>query len=118
MGGAYHRHCRLQHLVTATAALTLLLFASASALSLNQLRSREAGEPEKKLTIRSGSGAAVQQRLRTVGPGSSPPSCRSKCGKCSPCKPVHVPIHPGVSLPLEYYPEAWRCKCGNKLFMP
>ncbi|XP_068636300.1 EPIDERMAL PATTERNING FACTOR-like protein 5 [Aristolochia californica] len=52
------------------------------------------------------------------GPGSSPPTCRSKCGKCSPCKPVHVPIQPGRSMPLEYYPEAWRCKCGNRLFMP
>lgn len=69
---------------------------------------------------RSGSGVLdrfiAQKRLS--GPGSSPPSCRSKCGNCSPCKPVHVPIQPGFSMPLEYYPEAWRCKCGNKLFMP
>ncbi|KAI4373927.1 hypothetical protein MLD38_011984 [Melastoma candidum] len=56
---------------------------------------------------------------RAVGPGSSPPTCRSKCGRCEPCRAVHVPIHPGrVSVPLEYYPEAWRCKCGNTLFMP
>ncbi|KAF8100640.1 hypothetical protein N665_0219s0017 [Sinapis alba] len=55
---------------------------------------------------------------RFGGPGSSPPTCRSKCGKCQPCKPVHVPIQPGMSIPLEYYPEAWRCKCGDKLFMP
>ncbi|CAA7053375.1 unnamed protein product [Microthlaspi erraticum] len=55
---------------------------------------------------------------KRFGPGSSPPTCRSKCGKCQPCKPVHVPIQPGMSMPLEYYPEAWRCKCGNKLFMP
>ncbi|KAG8370264.1 hypothetical protein BUALT_Bualt14G0098800 [Buddleja alternifolia] len=60
----------------------------------------------------------VTARRRLGGPGSSPPSCRSKCGWCSPCKPVHVPIQPGFSMPLEYYPEAWRCKCGNKLFMP
>ncbi|GLJ44245.1 hypothetical protein SUGI_0924490 [Cryptomeria japonica] len=52
------------------------------------------------------------------GLGSHPPSCRSKCGKCVPCKPVRVPIHPGRNRPLEYYPEAWRCKCGNKLYMP
>ncbi|KAK9725495.1 hypothetical protein RND81_05G148000 [Saponaria officinalis] len=57
-------------------------------------------------------------RESLVGPGSSPPTCRSKCGRCTPCKAVHVPIHPGVSMPLEYYPEAWRCKCGNKLYMP
>ncbi|KAJ4912278.1 EPIDERMAL PATTERNING FACTOR-like protein 4 [Raphanus sativus] len=55
---------------------------------------------------------------RFGGLGSSPPTCRSKCEKCQPCKPVHVPIQPGMSIPLEYYPEAWRCKCGDKLFMP
>ncbi|XP_074294679.1 EPIDERMAL PATTERNING FACTOR-like protein 4 [Silene latifolia] len=57
-------------------------------------------------------------RRDLLGPGSAPPTCRSKCGKCTPCKAVHVPIQPGVSMPLEYYPEAWRCKCGNKLYMP
>ncbi|PKA58294.1 Epidermal patterning factor-like protein 4 [Apostasia shenzhenica] len=57
-------------------------------------------------------------RRRLAGPGSSPPTCRSRCGHCFPCRPVHVPVQPGHSMPLEYYPEAWRCKCGNKLFMP
>ncbi|GLJ43551.1 hypothetical protein SUGI_0906010 [Cryptomeria japonica] len=52
------------------------------------------------------------------GPGSSPPRCISKCGKCTPCKPVHVPVPPGTPVTEEYYPEAWRCKCGNKLYMP
>lgn len=68
----------------------------------------------------SGKGALerVLSQKRLSGPGSSPPTCRSKCGRCSPCKPVHVPIQPGLSFPLEYYPEAWRCKCGNKLFVP
>ncbi|KAI4342714.1 hypothetical protein MLD38_027304 [Melastoma candidum] len=57
--------------------------------------------------------------MRLGGPGSSPPTCRSKCGRCAPCRVVHMPIHPGrVSVPLEYYPEAWRCKCGSALFMP
>lgn len=60
----------------------------------------------------------MMTRRRLSGPGSSPPSCRSKCGRCTPCTPVHVPVHPGLSIPLEYYPEAWRCKCGNKLYMP
>ncbi|CAN6462906.1 unnamed protein product [Victoria cruziana] len=50
--------------------------------------------------------------------GSVPPTCRYKCGLCSPCRAVHVPIQPGWSSPMEYYPEAWRCQCGNKLFMP
>ncbi|XWS71936.1 hypothetical protein CRYUN_Cryun03dG0181500 [Craigia yunnanensis] len=52
------------------------------------------------------------------GPGSSPPRCTSKCGKCTPCKPVHVSVPPGTPVTAEYYPEAWRCKCGNKLYMP
>ncbi|CAA0832355.1 EPIDERMAL PATTERNING FACTOR-like protein 6 [Striga hermonthica] len=52
------------------------------------------------------------------GPGSSPPRCNSKCGRCKPCKAVHVPVPPGNPVTAEYYPEAWRCKCGNKLYMP
>lgn len=52
------------------------------------------------------------------GPGSSPPRCISKCGRCTPCRPVHVPVPPGTPVTAEYYPEAWRCKCGNKLYMP
>ena len=60
----------------------------------------------------------VGDQKRFGGPGSSPPSCISKCGWCSPCVPVHVPVQPGLIIRLEYYPEAWRCKCGNKLFMP
>ncbi|KAF3777436.1 EPIDERMAL PATTERNING FACTOR-like protein 4 [Nymphaea thermarum] len=50
--------------------------------------------------------------------GSWPPTCRAKCGGCAPCQAVHVPIQPGRSNPLEYYPEAWRCKCRNRLFLP
>jgi len=53
-----------------------------------------------------------------VGPGSSPPLCTSKCGNCTPCRPVHVTVPPGTPVTAEYYPEAWRCKCGNKLNMP
>ncbi|KAK4278484.1 hypothetical protein QN277_016323 [Acacia crassicarpa] len=52
------------------------------------------------------------------GLGSSPPRCSAKCGKCTPCRAVHVPVPPGTPVTSEYYPEAWRCKCGNKLYMP
>ncbi|KAG4997294.1 hypothetical protein JHK85_028733 [Glycine max] len=52
------------------------------------------------------------------GPGSLPPWCTSKCGKCTPCRPVHVPVLLGTLVTAEYYPKAWRCKCGNKLYMP
>eukprot|EP00250_Pteridium_aquilinum_P003452 c13764_g1_i2 orf=373-786(-) len=50
--------------------------------------------------------------------GSSPPKCVKKCGKCSPCKNVIVPINIPASPPTDYYPVAWRCKCGGKLYMP
>ncbi|CAH8282349.1 unnamed protein product [Eruca vesicaria subsp. sativa] len=60
--------------------------------------------------------AGIRRTLR--GLGSSPPRCSSKCERCTPCKPVHVPVPPGTPVTAEYYPEAWRCKCGNKLYMP
>ncbi|KAH9575043.1 hypothetical protein CY35_01G091600 [Sphagnum magellanicum] len=52
--------------------------------------------------------------------GSSPPTCRGSCGLCQPCTPVHVVIGiPHVAMTeQEYYPEVWRCQCGNMLFMP
>ncbi|GJM92714.1 hypothetical protein PR202_ga09207 [Eleusine coracana subsp. coracana] len=65
-----------------------------------------------------------QQRRRLLstraseGPGSYPPRCASKCGECNPCYPVHVAVPPGVPVTTEYYPEAWRCKCGKRLYMP
>ncbi|KAF1863980.1 hypothetical protein Lal_00031123 [Lupinus albus] len=58
------------------------------------------------------------RRLLVGGAGSFPPRCTSKCGNCTPCKPVHVPVPPGTPVTAEYYPEAWRCKCANKYYMP
>ncbi|GFP80536.1 epidermal patterning factor-like protein 6 [Phtheirospermum japonicum] len=51
-------------------------------------------------------------------PGSSPPQCDSKCGTCKPCKPVRVSVPPATPVIEQYYPEVWRCKCGNKLYIP
>ncbi|XP_038679197.1 EPIDERMAL PATTERNING FACTOR-like protein 6 [Tripterygium wilfordii] len=65
-----------------------------------------------------GSSSGTGSRRLLSGPGSSPPRCNSKCGKCTPCKAVHVPVPPGTPVTAEYYPEAWRCKCGNRLYMP
>ncbi|CAO2197131.1 unnamed protein product [Urochloa humidicola] len=59
-----------------------------------------------------------RRRMLAEGPGSYPPRCTSKCGECNPCYPVHVTVPPGVPVTTEYYPEAWRCKCGNRLYMP
>ncbi|KAG6664848.1 hypothetical protein I3843_02G105800 [Carya illinoinensis] len=116
----HHRHC-CRTLQTLTA-FTFLFFASATAISLSQHGSQavprqHAVKGEKRLA-----GSAIFERFvpsrRALGFGSSPPTCRSKCGRCSPCSPMRVPIHPSLSTPLEYYPEAWRCQCRNKLFMP
>ncbi|XP_077243026.1 EPIDERMAL PATTERNING FACTOR-like protein 5 [Tasmannia lanceolata] len=108
----------LHHHRLLSTALAFLFFATASLLSTELLRPEEVRPESKKGGFGSEFLGQVLSRRRLIGPGSSPPSCRAKCGKCSPCKPVHVPIQPGRSMPLEYYPEAWRCKCGNKLFMP
>ncbi|CDO99106.1 unnamed protein product [Coffea canephora] len=106
-----HRHRHRSLSFATISALLFLLLSSVSALTFNHARQfSKAGGME--LIKR------VLYRRRLTGPGSSPPTCRSKCGSCAPCKPVHVPIQPGLSRPLEYYPEAWRCKCGNKLFLP
>ncbi|KAJ4827530.1 EPIDERMAL PATTERNING FACTOR-like protein 5 [Turnera subulata] len=107
------------HCLSTLTAFTFLLFFCDSALA-----PRPVGigvqEVEERQTRSGGlwDWDRVLTQKRLGGPGSSPPTCRSKCGRCSPCRPVHVPIQPGLSIPLEYYPEAWRCKCGNKLFMP
>ncbi|KQJ88074.1 EPIDERMAL PATTERNING FACTOR-like protein 5 [Brachypodium distachyon] len=62
--------------------------------------------------------AGSTPRRRLAGPGSSPPTCRSRCGRCTPCRAVRVAIQPGIGTQWEYYPEVWRCKCGSKLYMP
>ncbi|CAI9762640.1 unnamed protein product [Fraxinus pennsylvanica] len=112
--GVLRRHHHHHQSTISFATIAFLLLTSVSAFSLNPARQFTFGMRKIKEEVME----RVLSRRRLGGPGSSPPTCRSKCGKCLPCKPVHVPIHPGFSMPLEYYPEAWRCKCGNKLFMP
>ncbi|XP_041008328.1 EPIDERMAL PATTERNING FACTOR-like protein 4 [Juglans microcarpa x Juglans regia] len=121
MGALRHRHHHRCRVLQILAALTFLFLASATAISLSFLGSEGPGLQGTGERRKEGSGAVFERfgrSRRALGLGSSPPTCRSKCGMCLPCKPVHVPIHPGLSTPLEYYPEAWRCQCRNKLFMP
>ncbi|KAJ1298692.1 hypothetical protein BS78_01G473100 [Paspalum vaginatum] len=102
--------------VSLSAALLLLLLLQLfAALGTCTSAARAMVAPQDGYSWDPGTAAA---RRGLVGPGSSPPTCHSRCGGCHPCRPVHVAIQPGRSFPLEYYPEAWRCKCGNKLFMP
>ncbi|XP_024362084.1 EPIDERMAL PATTERNING FACTOR-like protein 5 [Physcomitrium patens] len=63
-------------------------------------------------------GGGISRRRGLVG--SSPPTCRFQCGTCTPCKPVHVAIgspHSMISQ-TEYYPEVWRCQCGDRYYIP
>ncbi|XP_057959757.1 EPIDERMAL PATTERNING FACTOR-like protein 4 [Malania oleifera] len=116
--GVLRRRSHLRSCLS-TAAAAVVAFALLVALSVSCLGGGVLGVAREEIRRRvSDSEVLDLTRRRLAGPGSSPPTCRSKCGKCTPCKPVHVPIQPGLSLPQEYYPEAWRCKCGDKLFMP
>ncbi|XP_014512808.1 EPIDERMAL PATTERNING FACTOR-like protein 5 [Vigna radiata var. radiata] len=118
------RHHHHFHWFKAFTTFSFLFFSSAAAVTtLTPQPSGGAVNHLNREEKQNGSPAVTEERLvagekRFGGPGSSPPSCRSKCGWCSPCIPVHVPVQPGLIIRLEYYPEAWRCKCGNKLFMP
>ncbi|KAJ4887149.1 EPIDERMAL PATTERNING FACTOR-like protein 5 [Raphanus sativus] len=110
----YHR-CFISTLVVFT--LLFLSFPSSATASRDQ-DLRGGLVESRKETVGQGLPSWIVDQKRLGGPGSAPPICRSKCGKCEPCKAVHVPIQAGLVAPLEYYPEAWRCKCGNKIFMP
>ncbi|XP_078179422.1 EPIDERMAL PATTERNING FACTOR-like protein 5 [Carex rostrata] len=67
---------------------------------------------------RLGRESMLTTRRMLLGPGSHPPRCTTKCGHCLPCQPVHLPVSPGSNVIMEYYPEAWRCKCGDRLYIP
>ncbi|KAF8008152.1 hypothetical protein BT93_K1979 [Corymbia citriodora subsp. variegata] len=108
----------------ALTALAFLLFASASVTTTTDKSPKGAAAAAAAAGSRRIAhnswllGEPLARRWLLAGPGSSPPTCKGKCGKCTPCKAEHLPIHPGLSRPLEYYPEAWFCKCGNKLYNP
>eukprot|EP00249_Psilotum_nudum_P005795 c19218_g1_i4 orf=588-977(+) len=78
----------------------------------------ELREPKAAFPPRSRQKKTWRVQREQSGPGSKPPLCTSKCGKCTPCTPTRVPVQPGTPRTAEYYPEAWRCKCGGNLYMP
>ncbi|KAG5219236.1 allergen-related family protein [Salix suchowensis] len=82
-----HRH----HFLSTLTFFTFLLFFSAPATALSHL-----GRGGRGNGLMDFQPVLTQKRLG--GPGSSPPSCRSSAESA-----------------LHYYPEAWRCKCGNEL---
>ncbi|KAM1650673.1 hypothetical protein EV1_003279 [Malus domestica] len=50
--------------------------------------------------------------------GSFPATCRSKCDECEPCMPVQVSVRAMSSEENEYYPQVWKCVCGDSIFSP
>ena len=64
---------------------------------------------------KSDKGKVLSRRLLSTI-GSHPPNCINRCDNCTPCVPVIVPEHPPGST--GYYPDSWKCKCGNKLYPP
>ncbi|CAM8967307.1 unnamed protein product [Rhodiola kirilowii] len=76
------------------------------------------GAAETRIEMAAGGGIIRLRRQLMSGPGSYPPCCVSKCGRCYPCTPVRVAVRPGTPVTTEYYPEAWRCKCRNRLYLP
>ncbi|KZV56281.1 hypothetical protein F511_00278 [Dorcoceras hygrometricum] len=109
-----HHHSRRSPLSLAAITFILLVISGSVLGSSPSFESGVGGRTLREEMVEQ----VVHSRRRLGGPGSSPPTCRSKCGRCAPCTPVHVSVQPGLSVPLEYYPEAWRCRCRNKIFMP
>ncbi|KAI3840904.1 hypothetical protein MKW92_040712, partial [Papaver armeniacum] len=84
------------------------------------------------------SGSAEVEKRELMMLGSRPPQCLNKCFDCSPCTPALVIISPdqlrnkkkSIRTNLmassdsslseqeynEYFPQSWRCSCGNKLY--
>ncbi|EPS65582.1 hypothetical protein M569_09198, partial [Genlisea aurea] len=58
--------------------------------------------------------------------GSRPPGCVNKCMSCRPCEAILVipPRADRISSSSSrgdddsYYLLAWKCRCGNKLYLP
>ncbi|XP_078432017.1 EPIDERMAL PATTERNING FACTOR-like protein 4 [Wolffia australiana] len=57
---------------------------------------------------------------RWAAVGSSPPSCRRKCGGCAPCAAVQIPAaaRPARVDYANYVPEGWKCQCGSSFYNP
>ncbi|KAK2980646.1 hypothetical protein RJ640_011454 [Escallonia rubra] len=87
---SHHHRRRPRSLATITALAFLMLASSATAttldpsLHLGEEAKRGGGSPSEVV----GERVAAMTRRRLGGPGSSPPTCRSKCGRCSPCRPL------------------------------
>ncbi|XP_048431023.1 EPIDERMAL PATTERNING FACTOR-like protein 4 [Pyrus x bretschneideri] len=60
-------------------------------------------------------GKGTVKRLRR---GSFPATCRSKCNECEPCMPVLVSVRAMALEEIEYYPQVWKCACGDSIFSP
>ncbi|KAF3435552.1 hypothetical protein FNV43_RR22641 [Rhamnella rubrinervis] len=57
--------------------------------------------------------------MRGSFPGTS---CNSKCNLFEPCMPVEISVRAAKALSLDlgdnYYPQVWKCMCGDTIFSP
>ncbi|KAL8464686.1 hypothetical protein ACS0TY_034262 [Phlomoides rotata] len=77
-----------------------------------------------------GSSSRYDDELRKMVLGSRPPGCVNKCMSCRPCEATLViPPHQNRIKWVEYeksshreadsyYLLSWKCRCGNKLYIP
>ncbi|OAY45413.1 EPIDERMAL PATTERNING FACTOR-like protein 4 [Manihot esculenta] len=73
------------------------------------------GEPEAGgLNLSNGRGGSGKTMR-----GSFPAECHFKCNQCKPCMPVQVSV-PAMEFKEndEYYPQVWKCICGEDIFSP
>lgn len=97
---------------------TNLLYATGDGLTHVTRRDQAMGQGSDRNSQKAGPCGRV---VMGMIPGSIPARCISKCNGCNPCQAVQVRIQPPAHFADDsdqYYPEAWRCKCGDRLYMP
>ncbi|EEF34910.1 conserved hypothetical protein [Ricinus communis] len=103
----------------ATILLTVLLFITLTHSSL--VHSRELAHSDHSPSPAPMVGGEIAKRRGDgrAKKGSFPARCHSKCNQCNPCLPVEVSIR---SMELKekeyYYPQVWKCMCGDDIFSP
>ncbi|KAL3631113.1 hypothetical protein CASFOL_024097 [Castilleja foliolosa] len=96
-----------------TLSFAIMAFLAVSAMHPTRQFSAGARNVKEEVAVR-----IIKAQPGLDGMVSVRPSCIGRCEKCTPCTPVLVSVPPKTNMPLEYYPETWKCKCGDKLYDP